>query len=74
MTVGDVLEWLAAAAVAAAAFLWAGPVLALVVLGVVLAYEAQCYDSAVPPIHPVRAMKARRAKRAQAKMPAERTK
>jgi hypothetical protein len=49
VTVGDVLEWIAAVAFVAAAFIFAGLALALVVAGVALVYEAQCYSSALPP-------------------------
>jgi hypothetical protein len=45
MRVGDILEWLGAAALVAAAFIWSGTILALAVTGVALAYFAQCYDA-----------------------------
>jgi hypothetical protein len=44
MYLGDFLEWLAAAALVTAAFLWSGLILALAVAGVWLAYFAQCHD------------------------------
>lgn len=43
MRAGDVLEWIAGACLTAAALLHWGLPAALVVAGVVLAYEAQCY-------------------------------
>jgi hypothetical protein len=46
LTVGDVLEWLAAAAFVVAAWLSIGPALALAVAGVALFYEAQCFEHA----------------------------
>jgi hypothetical protein len=48
MRVGDLSEWLGAACFAAAAYLWGGFELALVVAGVALAYFGQCYAN-----HPV---------------------
>ena len=45
MPVGDILEWLAAALLVTAAYLWSGLVLALGVAGFCLAYEAQCLAS-----------------------------
>ena len=47
MSIGDLLEWLAAAAFVVAAYLWSGTVLALGVAGLFLAYEAQCYSGKV---------------------------
>lgn len=44
MSVGDLLEWLAASALVAAAFIWSGSVLALAVAAVCLAYFGQCYS------------------------------
>jgi hypothetical protein len=49
VTIGDVLEWLAAACLVAAAYLWSGWVLTLAVAGVSLAYFAQVYDRAPKP-------------------------
>jgi hypothetical protein len=44
MTVGDLLEWIAAAALVCAAALWSGPVLALAVGALCLGYLAQVYS------------------------------
>lgn len=63
MTVGDVLEWLAAVAFVAAAFVFAGLALALLVGGLALAYEAQCYDTTTPPFRPLFAYRARQARK-----------
>jgi hypothetical protein len=46
MTIGDLLEWVAAAALVTAAYLWSGTVLALAVGGACLAYFAQVYAGA----------------------------
>ena len=43
--VGDVLEWLAAVLLVAAAYVGTGLPLALAVAGVALAYFAQCYGA-----------------------------
>lgn len=45
MRLGDLLEWLAAAALIAAAYRWHGVTLALVAGAVCLFYLAQCYDA-----------------------------
>lgn len=44
MRLGDILEWVAAGCLVAAAALWSGLILALAVGGVCLAYFAQCYS------------------------------
>ena len=67
MTLGDVLEWFGGASIAAAAYLWHGLALMLVVLAVVFVWEAQCYDTHLPPVHPILALKARRSKKSDAK-------
>lgn len=54
MRVGDVLEWLAAAAFITAAYLWHGVIPAVLVAGVFLAYEAQCYSEHTITIRPPR--------------------
>ncbi len=48
LTVGDLLEWLAALAFVAAAWKGVGVALALAVAGGCLVYFAQCYDSEIP--------------------------
>lgn len=46
LKVGEVFEWGAIGALIAASFLWAGLLLALLAIGLCLAYEAQCYATA----------------------------
>ena len=50
MPLGDLLEWLSAAALVAAAYLLGGPGAALGATAVALFYLAQCYDHVS--IHP----------------------
>ncbi len=45
---GDIIEWLAAAALIAGASVWAGWALGLVALAICLGYFAQCYDAPLP--------------------------
>ena len=45
MTLGEILEWFAAVALVAAAFIGCGLALALATTGVCLAYFAQCHSS-----------------------------
>ena len=46
MRLGDFFEWLGAAAIIAAAYIWSGVVLSLAVVGVWLLYQAECHDGA----------------------------
>jgi hypothetical protein len=65
--VGDILEWLACAALVYAAYLWSGRSMAALATAACLGYLAQCYSGRVLPVgwvgSAVRAVVARRARR-----------
>lgn len=57
LRVGDILEWLAASALVAAGYLYAGLPMALLGLAIALGYFAQLYDLPLPHRKPRRALR-----------------